>query len=200
MRTIQNSLFLWRRCILTLLLFGFAISIASAQQKRVTGKVTDLSGVSIPGVTIVIKGTNTGTLTDNDGVFSLPNVPENATLQISFVGMKPQEISVTGRTSVNVVLEEETFSIQEVVAVGYGTQKKREVTSSISSVKSDEFVKGSVNDPVQLLQGKVAGLSISKPGGDPNGSFDIRLRGMSTIGANLGPLVVIDGVIGGRSR
>jgi TonB-linked SusC/RagA family outer membrane protein len=197
MRTIQNSLFLWRRCILTLLLFGFAISIASAQQKRVTGKVTDLSGVSIPGVTIVIKGTNTGTLTDNDGVFSLPNVPENATLQISFVGMKPQEISVTGRTSVNVVLEEETFSIQEVVAVGYGTQKKREVTSSISSVKSDEFVKGSVNDPVQLLQGKVAGLSISKPGGDPNGSFDIRLRGMSTIGANLGPLVVIDGVIGG---
>ena len=82
------------------------------------------------------------------------------------------------------------------VVVGYGTQKRREVTSSIASVKSDEFNKGNVDNPVQLIQGKVAGLSISKPGGDPNGAFDITW-GLSTIGANLGPLVVIDGVIGG---
>jgi iron complex outermembrane receptor protein len=96
-----------------------------------------------------------------------------------------------------VVLAPALSALQEIVVTGYGTQKKREVTSSITSVKSDEFNKGSVNSPVQLIQGKVSGLSISKAGGDPNGTYDIRLRGMSTIGANLGPLVIIDGVIGG---
>lgn len=197
MRTIQNSLFLWRRCILSLLLVVFFVSIASAQQKKVTGKVTESSGSPLPGVTVVVKGSTIGALTDIDGNYSLSNLNENVTLQFSFVGMKTQEIPVAGRTSIDIVMEEETIGIQEVVAVGYGTQKKKEITSSIAVVKSDEFNKGNVNSPVQLIQGKVSGLSISKAGGNPNSGFDIRLRGLSTIGANTGPLVVIDGVIGG---
>lgn len=197
MRTIQNSLFLWRRCILSLLLVVFFVSLASAQQKKVTGKVTETSGAPLPGVTVVVKGSTSGTLTDTDGNYSIANVPANAVLQFSFVGMRGQEISTAGKTSIDVVLEEETIGIQEVVAVGYGTQKKKEITSSIAVVKSEEFNKGNVNSPVQLIQGKVSGLSISKAGGNPNGGFDIRLRGLSTIGANTGPLVVIDGVVGG---
>ena len=197
MRTIQNSLFLWRRCILSLLFVVFFVSIASAQQKKVTGKVTEFSGSPLPGVTVVVKGSTTGALTDMDGNYSLSNLSESATLQFSFVGMKTQEFSVAGKTSINVVMEEETIGIQEVVAVGYGTQRKKELTSSVSSVKSDEFVKGSISNPVQLIQGKVSGLSISKPGGNPNEGFNIRLRGLSTIGANTGPLVVIDGAVGG---
>lgn len=196
MRLIQNSLFLWRRCILSLLLVGL-VSIASAQQKNVAGKVTESSGASLPGVTVVVKGSTTGTLTDTDGNYSIANVPANAVLQFSFVGMRGQEISVAGKTTIDVTMEEESIGIQEVVAVGYGTQKKKEITSSIAVVKSDEFNKGNVNSPVQLIQGKVSGLSISKAGGNPNSSFDIRLRGLSTIGANTGPLVVIDGVVGG---
>jgi len=196
MRTIQNSLFLWRRCILSLLLVGL-VSIASAQQKKVTGKVTEFSGAPLPGVTIVVKGSTNGALSDTDGNYSIANVPADAVLQFSFVGMRLQEFSVAGKSSIDVTMEEESTGIQEVVAVGYGTQKKKEITSSIAVVKSDEFNKGNVNSPVQLIQGKVSGLSISKAGGNPNSSFDIRLRGLSTIGANTGPLIVIDGVVGG---
>lgn len=175
---------------------GMSTSV-SQQQKKVTGKVTESSGVPLPGVTVVVKGSNTGALTDMDGNYTLPNVSENAVLQFSFVGMRSQEISVAGKTSIDVVMEEEAIGLQEVVAVGYGTQKKKELTSSISVVKSGDFNKGNVSNPVQLIQGKVAGLSISKAGGDPNEGFNIRLRGLSTIGANTGPLVIIDGVIGG---
>lgn len=183
--------------MLVLLLFGFATSFASAQTKKVTGKVTELSGAPLPGVTVVVNGTTNGSVTDIDGNYSISNVPENAILVYSFVGMKVQELSAAGKTSIDIMMQEETIGLQEVVAIGYGTQKKKEITSSIAVVKSDEFNKGNVNSPVQLIQGKVSGLSISKAGGNPNSGFDIRLRGLSTIGANTGPLIVIDGVVGG---
>ena len=197
MGTLRNSVFLWRRGILFLFLLGFAISIASAQQRTVTGKVTSATEGALPGVNIVVQGTTTGAMTDIDGKFSIIVPGPQAALTFTFIGYTPQTITVGAQTTLSVVLAPATSALGEVVVVGYGTQKKREVTSSITSVKSDEFNKGAVSSPVQLIQGKVSGLSITKPGGDPNGGYDIRLRGLSTIGANTGPLIVIDGIIGG---
>ena len=197
MGTLRNSVFLWRRGILTLLLFSFAISFAFGQGITVKGKVTSEAEGPLPGVNIVLQGTTQGTMTDAGGNYSITVPGPQSVLAFSFISYTPQAITVGNQTTINVVLAPAMSTLNEVVVTGYGTQKKREVTSSITSVKSDDFNKGSVNSPVALIQGKVSGLSISKAGGDPNGSYDIRLRGMSTIGANLGPLVIVDGVIGG---
>ena len=139
-------------------------------------------------------------MTDANGNYTITVPGPEAVLVFSFISYTTQNVTVGNQTTIDVVLAPAATSLTEVVVVGYGTQKKREVTSSIASVKSDEFNKGNVNSPVQLIQGKVSGLSISKPGGNPNGGYDIRLRGLSTIGANTGPLVVIDGVVGGSLR
>jgi TonB-linked SusC/RagA family outer membrane protein len=197
MGTLRNSVFLWRRGILSLLIFSFAISFTFGQGRTVKGKVTSADEGPLPGVNILIQGTTQGIMTDAGGNYSIAVPGPEAVLVFSFISYTPQTITVGTQTTIDVVLAPAMSALNEVVVTGYGTQKKREVTSSITSVKSDDFNKGSVNSPVALIQGKVAGLSISKAGGDPNGGFDIRLRGMSTIGANLGPLVIVDGVIGG---
>jgi TonB-dependent starch-binding outer membrane protein SusC len=181
---------------LTALLF-LVTTVAWSQSRTVTGKVTSADdGAGLPGVNVVEKGTNNGTVTDVDGNFSV-NVGDNATLVFTFVGFTSQEVVVGTQTSININLVSDVRSLDEVVVVGYGTQEKKELTSAVASIKSEDFNKGTVNDPVQLLQGKVAGLNITRPGGDPNGGFNIRLRGIGTFGANAEPLVVIDGVIGG---
>ena len=195
MATLRNFVFLWRRGILSLLLFGFAISFASAQGRTV--KVTSASEGPLAGVNIVLQGTVQGTMTDATGNYSITVPGPEAVLAFSFISYTSQTVTVGNQSTIDVVLAPAMSSLNEVVVVGYGTQKKREVTSAVTSVKSDDFTKGNVENPVQLIQGKVAGLAISKIGGDPNGSYDMRIRGLSTIGANIGPLVVIDGVIGG---
>jgi len=178
-------------CLLAML----SLQIAWAQQ-AITGKVTDAgSGEGLPGVNILVKGTTTGAVTDLDGNFSL-NAASTDVLVVSSVGYLSQEIPVGTRSVINVSLAEDVQSLAEVVVVGYGTQEKKEITSSVASIDAESFNQGNVNDPAQLLQGKVAGLSIARPGGDPNGGFNIRLRGLSTLGANTEPLIVIDGVIG----
>jgi iron complex outermembrane receptor protein len=145
---------------------------------------------------VLEKGTSNGTVTDANGGFSI-SVGASATLVFSFVGYTSSEVVVGSQTSVNVTLELDVTALSEVVVVGYGTQEKKEITSAVTSVKSEDFNRGTVNDPVQLLQGKVAGLNIARAGNDPNGTFNMRLRGIATFGANTEPLVVIDGVIGG---
>ena len=166
-------------------------------QTKVSGKVTDTTGAPLPGVSIVIKGTSTGTITDANGNYSLSNVPSNATLQYSFVGMKMQEIAVGSNLTINVTLAEESIGIEEVVAIGYGTQRKSDVTSSVSTVKSSEFLKGNVKDAGQLIQGKVAGLTITSNSGDPLANTQISLRGNTTLfGTSSSPLVLVDGVPG----
>jgi TonB-dependent starch-binding outer membrane protein SusC len=181
---------------LTVLLI-LVTTMAWSQSRTVTGKVTSAEdNTGLPGVNVVEKGTNNGTVTDVDGNYSL-NVGDNATLVFSFVGFTSQEIVVGTQSSINVNLASDVTSLDEVVVVGYGTQEKKEITSAVASVKAEDFNKGIVNDPAQLLQGKVAGLNITRPGGDPNGGFNIRLRGITTFGANAEPLIVIDGVIGG---
>lgn len=172
-------------------------SFGQQSQIKVSGKVTDSTGAPLPGVTVVVKGTTNGTITDADGNYSIPNVPENANLQFSFVGMKAQEVPVAGKKTVNIALEEETVGIEEVVAIGYGTIKKGDVTSSVASVKSEDFVKGSVKDIGQLIQGKVAGLTLSTTSGDPTAATAIKLRGNTTLfGTSTNPLILVDGIPG----
>jgi TonB-linked SusC/RagA family outer membrane protein len=171
----------------------------SILQQVVTGKVTDDTGEPLPGVSILVKGTTTGTVTDVDGSYRLvlPDDIEDPVLVFSFVGYATKEVPVDGRSVIDVQMQTDIQALKEIVVVGYGTQRKEEITSSISRVSEEEFNKGNINNPVQLLQGKVAGLQIARPGGNPNEDFSIRLRGLSTLGANAEPLVIIDGVIGG---
>lgn len=169
-------------------------SLTYAQQD-ISGTVSDESG-PLPGVSVIEKGTNNGVVTDFDGKFSLSVINSDATLVFSYVGFLSQETSASADLS-NIVMIADTDELDEVIIVGYGTQKREELTSAITNIKSDDFNAGNINDPQQLLQGKVAGLNIARVGGDPNEPFNIRLRGLSTFGANAEPLVIIDGVIGG---
>jgi TonB-dependent starch-binding outer membrane protein SusC len=171
-------------------------SIAYAQQKTVSGTVTDDTGLPLPGVSIVVKGTTNGTITNVDGNYTLSNVPENAVLLFSFVGMTTREVAVENQTTISVVLEQQTIGIEEVVAIGYGTQQKREVSGSVSNVSEKDFNKGLTRDAVDLLKGKVPGLSITSGSGDVTSGQTIRLRGTSSLTGSSEPFVVIDGVPG----
>ncbi len=176
--------------------FTFPTSETVAQQKSVTGKVTDDKGQPLPGVTIVIKGTTQGAVTNVDGIYSISNLAEDATLQFSFVGMLTKEVVVGNQTSINMRMEELTIGIEEVITIGYGVQKVEELTSSAASVKSEGFVEGNVTDAAQLIKGKVAGLSIVNPSGNPLSGSQITLRGVTTLASGTQPLVLIDGVPG----
>ncbi|MGF1670110.1 MAG: SusC/RagA family TonB-linked outer membrane protein [Balneolaceae bacterium] len=173
-------------------------SVMAQDRVEVTGTVTDASdGSSLPGVNITVQGMpSVGTTTNLDGEYTLRVPADRNVLIFSFIGFIRQEVQIDGRTTINVALQPDIQLLDDVVVVGYGTQDRREITSAVSSVKAEDFNKGNIQDTQQLLQGKVAGLQISRPGGDPNAGFNIRLRGLSTIGANTEPLVVIDGVIG----
>ncbi len=167
------------------------LSSFSVQQsdKKITGKVTDHSGLPIPGVSIVVKGTTTGVITDNEGKYTLANVSENTSLKFSFVGMESQEIKVGNQTSVNVVLEEEVIGLEEVVAVGYSTQKKATLTGAVSSIKNEDLVITKNENVVNMLTGKLPGVRVVQKSSMP-GAYDttIDIRGMGT------PLFVVDGV------
>ncbi len=171
-------------------------SIIAQQQLPVSGKVTDSSGAPLPGVTVIVKGTTQGTITDKDGNYSISKLPANATLVFSFVGMKTQEIQVLGSSSITVTLQEDAENLDEVVVVGYGTIGKRALTNSVSNVTSEDFTAGTAS-PLMAIQGKVPGLSIvSTNGADPNSGVSLQVRGVNSINGDQGPLVVIDGVPG----
>jgi TonB-linked SusC/RagA family outer membrane protein len=171
--------------------------ISNQQQKSVSGKVTDNAGISMPGVSVVIKGTTTGVITDLDGKFTLPKISENSILQFSFVGMKTEEIAIGNKTNVNVVMVEEAIGIEEVVAVGYGTQKKVNLTGSVESVKGEAILRQPVSQVSQALVGLVPGLTAIQSSGQPGkDNSDLRIRGIGSIGASNDPLILIDGVAG----
>ncbi|MFP4091461.1 MAG: SusC/RagA family TonB-linked outer membrane protein [Cyclobacteriaceae bacterium] len=179
-----------------MLLLAVLIPVMLQAQSTVTGTVTAPEEGVLPGVNVLVKGTTTGTVTDMDGNYRL-TVPEgNDVLVFSSIGYVNQEIAINGRTKINVELQADIQSLSEVVVVGYGSQEKKEITSAVASIDSEQFNRGNVNDVSQLLQGKVAGLTITKAGGNPNEPFNIRLRGLSSLGGNSEPLVVVDGVIG----
>ncbi|MDD4109567.1 MAG: SusC/RagA family TonB-linked outer membrane protein, partial [Prolixibacteraceae bacterium] len=170
------------------------------QQKSVSGKVTNSGGHPLSGVTVVVKGTTQGTVTNNDGNYTLTNIPEDATLVFSFVGMLTQEVVVGNQTTISVTMEEETIGIEEVVAIGYGTQKKVNLTGSVSAVTSDVLESRPVRNTGQALQGIIPGLNFSQSGtgGDLDEAMDFNIRGAGTIGAGSTdrPLVLIDGIEG----
>ncbi|MCD6354077.1 MAG: SusC/RagA family TonB-linked outer membrane protein [Prolixibacteraceae bacterium] len=204
MRKKHNSNFSIRRrwCfpvkLLFLGVFLFTWFGVSAQQREVTGTVTDSQKQPLPGVTVLVKGTTTGTVTNTDGNFSL-SIPESAeTLQFSFVGMKTQEIPVSGKTTINVVMEENVIGIEEVVAIGYGTLNKKELTTSVTHIAEKDFLDVPSTNPIMQVQGKIAGVQIQRTGGsDPNAGESIQIRGAGSRVAGTGPLVVIDGIPGG---
>ncbi|MCH7406056.1 SusC/RagA family TonB-linked outer membrane protein [Belliella aquatica] len=182
--------------MVTVLLFAAVITV-NAQSREVSGTVLDKTmGDPLPGVTVLVKGTTRGTNTDLDGKFTISLQPGDQVLVFSFVGFTAQEITVGNQSIINVELEEDITSLQEAVVIGYGTQDKKEITSSVASVGVEGFNKGNFTNPQSLLTGKVAGLNISTPGGSPNAQPTVRLRGISSFGANSAPLVVLDGVIG----
>ena len=169
-----------------------------AQDITVKGVVKDATGETVIGATVMQKGTSNGAVTDIDGNFTL-KVPSNATLTISYVGYATQDIAVNGKTEFSIVLKEDSKSLSEVVVVGYGTMDKKELTSAISHVGEENFLTVSTLDPSMMIQGKVAGVSITNTGsGDPNNQASIQIRGVSSRSAGLGPLIVIDGVPGGN--
>jgi TonB-dependent starch-binding outer membrane protein SusC len=190
----NTKIFMKRAPLMGFLLF-LSFFQTFAQNKTITGKVTNSTSAPVPGVTVQVKGQKGGVITKADGTFFLTASPKATTLVFSSIGYTTQEVAITGDV-VNLQLSESSEKLTDVVVVGYGTQKKKEITSAITSVSAEQFNKGNINDVAQLLQGKVAGLSIARPGGNPNGGFEIRLRGLSTIGSGTSPLVVIDGQIG----
>ena len=177
-----------------LVLFLLSSTLAFAQN-RVTGTVTDRTGAPLPGVNVLEVGTTNGNITDIDGKYSIV-VEKGKTLQFSFIGFVTQDIKVD-RNVIDVVLADDTQALEEVVVVGYGSMQRKDVTSSITSVKSEDLNIGVVTSPAQMLQGKVPGLTVANTS-DPNGSASISLRGASSLraGEAMEPYYVIDGVPG----
>ena len=186
-----------KNLMLSMLMLLMPLSLL-AQEIKVQGVVKDPTGETVIGATVMQKGTNNGAVTDVDGIFTL-TVPSNATLTISYIGYATQEIAVNGKTEFSIVMEDDSQALNEVVVVGYGTMDKKELTSAIAHVGEKDFLTVSSLDPSMMIQGKVAGVSITNTGsGDPNNQASIQIRGVSSRSAGLGPLIVIDGVPGGN--
>ena len=174
----------------------------SAQQITVSGTVRDQAGDELIGVSVSVKGDQKlGVPTDVEGKYQLANVPSDATLIFSYVGFGAVEEKVKGRTQIDVTMHEDAELLNEVVVVGYGSLSRKEVSSSIVQVNRDDFAQGAMNNPMEMLTGKVAGLNVSSTAAaNPNGSADLQVRGATSLNSGNGPLVVIDGVVGGDIR
>lgn len=181
------------RFLTVLLLTGLSLT-AWAQGRTVTGKVTSSDdGSGLPGVNVVEKGTTNGSITDAEGAFSV-TVQEGATLVFSFVGYKTSEIAVGAQSTVNVVLDADVTALSEVVVVGYGEINKKDATSAIASIKSEDFNRGIIASPEQLIQGRTAGVQITSSSGEPGAGVNVRIRGTSSVRGGNDPLFVVDGI------
>lgn len=189
------------RQLLTLGLMLLFVPMVWAQSQTITGTVTDANGEPLIGATVMVQGTTTGTVTDFDGNYSLSNVAKNATLEISYVGYDSQVIPVNGQSVINATLQDGGIQLQEMVVVGYGSLSKKEVSSSIVQVNSEDFNMGAMNNAMEMLNGKVAGLNVvTTAAANPNSSSDLQIRGAGSLTASNSPLVVIDGIAGGDIR
>ena len=166
------------------------------QKVSVSGVVKDKNGEPIIGASIMEKGTTNGTISDIDGKYTLNVKSPKSVLVISYLGLKTQEVTIGSNRKVNVILQDDSELMDEVVVIGYGTQRKGDVTSAVASVKAEDFTIGKIGDAAELIKGKVAGLSITNSTGDPTKTSSIMLRGISTITGSVTPLVLVDGVEG----
>jgi iron complex outermembrane receptor protein len=171
------------------------LKIQSAIQKTISGTITDDDGMPLPGANIVEKGTSNGVQTDFDGNFTINVSDENAVLVVSFVGFLNQEIEVGNQNSVAVQLMSDAESLEEVVVTGYGSQRKSDVTGAISSIKTEDFNRGVVANPGQLLQGKISGVNVTATSGEPGAAQNIIIRGIGSLRSGTTPLFVVDGFI-----
>jgi TonB-dependent starch-binding outer membrane protein SusC len=194
MGTLRRSLIFQRGSLLMLLLLGFAVGMANAQERIIKGKVTSESEGPLPGVNILIQGTLKGTITDADGNYSISVPGPQSVLVFSFVSYTSQTITVGDQVTLDVVLAPASTSLGEVVVVGYGTQRKKDITGAVTNLKSEDFNKGFVDNPAQLIAGKAPGVSITNSSGDPGANSTIRIRGNSSVRAGNDPLIVVDGV------
>lgn len=169
-------------------------NVIEVQTKTVTGVVLDELGTPLPGASVLEKGTLNGTTTDFDGNFTI-DVADDAILEVSYIGYATQEVSVQGRTNLSVQLVQDATQLDDVVVVGYGVQKKSDITGAIGSVQSEDFNKGVVANPGQLLQGKVAGVNVTNVSGEPGAAQNIVIRGVGSLRAGTTPLFVVDGFI-----
>ena len=178
------------------LMLLFASDAAAQRTISVSGTVTDTYGEPVIGAGVLISGTSIGDITDVDGKYTLNGVDANATITFSAIGYVTADVAVEGRTTINQVLQEDFLSLDDAVVIGYGTQRKGDITSAVASVKSEDFLAGNIHDASEMIRGKVAGLNITKSSGDPNAGSTIRLRGTTTINGDLTPLILVDGVPG----
>ena len=188
-------------CLLLLSGAGFAYAaedvstdVAAVTQQSVTvkGVVKDANGEPIIGASVFEKGTSNGTVTDYDGNYSLKVANSNATIVVSYIGYVTQEV----KAGSDVVLQEDNALLNEVVVIGYGTQRKADVTSAVASVKAEDFNAGKIGDAAELVKGKIAGLTVVNSSGDPKAGSSIRLRGITTLVGSLTPLILVDGIEG----
>lgn len=182
-----------------LLAMLFVVVTVCGQARKITGTVTDDSGLPIQGATIKVNNSSQGTITDAQGAFVLDNLKESDIISVSYVGMDTKEISVKAKTMLNVQLTDKSVGLQEVVAIGYGTTSKRAVTGSVLKVKGENLGISNSTNVAAALQGKAAGVQITRNSGDPNADVNIRIRGNSSINSGGTPLVVVDGIPGGMS-
>ncbi len=178
--------------ILLLLMGSAAIPVYA--DRDVTGTITDENGDLLPGVNVLVKGTQRGTLSANDGTYTI-NVPDNATLVFSFVGFVSQEVNVGNRTQLNVQLVSDSKALEELVVIGYGTSRKSDLTGAVGSVKEDQLRERPAPSLNQALQGKISGVQVNVNSGRPGGRANVRIRGFSSINSSNNPLYVVDGVM-----
>ncbi len=185
--------------MLLLAVFGLT-AFTLAQNQKVSGTITDKTGEPLPGVTVTIKGTKTATSTNSSGTFTLSSVPSDATLVFTGVGVVTQEEAVSGRPIMNLSVATSVGNLNEVVVVGYGTAKRKDLTGAVSTVQAKDFNKGTYTSADQLIQGKVAGVQMINNTGQPGGASTVKIRGNSTVTGSGQPLYVVDGVqLDGRS-
>ncbi len=174
------------------------IAIQQEETHTVKGRVISVDGEPLPGVNVFVEGTTNGTITNIDGEYELEVESDEQNIVFSFIGFQMQTIAVSGRSQINITLIEESIGLDEVVAVGYGVQKKSDLTGAVASVKSEDLSKVAAANPAEGLQGRIAGVNITKGDGSPGGSgVSIKIRGVGTLGGN-SPLIVVDGFIGGN--
>ena len=170
------------------------VNAEQPQKKDISGKVSDSKGEPITGATVLVKGTTVGITTDFDGKFKLSIPADAKTLVFSFVGMKTQEVAIAGKTNFTVSLEDETIALDEIVAVGYGVQRKSDLTGASSRVSEKDMNKSIASSPVEMVQGRVPGVNVTQNNGEPGGGMTVRVRGSNSIRSGQEPLYVVDGI------
>ena len=182
--------------LLTGVLLLLSVSASAQGNLTVTGTVREATGEPVVGAGVLVAGTPSGTVTDMDGQYRITGVKPDAVITVTAIGYVTLQEPVRGRTAIDFTLESDILALDDAVVIGYGTQRKGDITSAVASVKSEDFLAGNIHDASEMIRGKVAGLNITKSSGDPNAGSTIRLRGVTTINGDLTPLILVDGVPG----